>query len=83
MTHVVSDNLAAGKVEKEMRGIKRAAEIVSPLWIAECLRRGRKLPAGEFRIVRGPPDVVDVAKFFGVGKKGVSEGIVKKKRKGV
>lgn len=65
VTHVIADNLAASKIEKELRlGVKSAAVVVRPVWIMECLREGKRLPTWDFRVVQGMPGVKDIASFF-------------------
>lgn len=67
VTHVISDCLAASKMEKELTAdasIRCKAVILRPTWIFESLKEGRMLPTWKFRVVRGPPDVKNIASFF-------------------
>lgn len=65
VTHVIADNLAASKIEKELKlHVKNAAVVVRPDWILESLKQGERLPTWEFRVVKSPPGVKDVASFF-------------------
>lgn len=65
VTHVIADNLAASKVEKELNAdpADRAA-VVTPKWILNSLKKGSRLPTWDFRVVKGVPGVMDVANFF-------------------
>ena len=87
ITHVIADNLASSKLEKEIQtGSKWAGVIVKPSWLVESINKRKLMPTWEYRLVKGPADVADVAKFFCKGKAGVGckqkgkIGIVKKGR---
>lgn len=70
VTHVIADNLAASKVEKELQlDVKNAAVVVRPTWILESLKKGERLPTWDFRVVRSPPGVKDVASYFKKGQR--------------
>jgi len=84
VTHVVADNLAASKVEHELSGDparKSAGVVVKPSWVVDSVRAGAMLPTWEYRVVRGPPDVADIGRFFRPGKKrkGTSGARIQKK----
>lgn len=70
MTHVIADNLAASKVEKEIkaRPMERML-VVRPEWVKECVTRGAMVGTEAFRVVEAPPGVRDLTKFFGKKKK--------------
>lgn len=67
MTHVVCDNLAAGKIQKEIsqRGSATAWKgvVVRPEWVENSLRKGKMLPTDEYRVVRDE-SIKDIRTFF-------------------
>lgn len=67
VTHVVCDNLAAGKLQKEIlqRGSASAWKgvVVRPEWVENSLRKGRKLPIDEYRVVQDK-SIKDIRSFF-------------------
>lgn len=65
VTHVIADNLAASKVEKELNADPAdRAVVVTPKWLLNSLKNGSRLPTWDFRVVKGVPGVKDVASFF-------------------
>lgn len=67
VTHVVCDNLAAGKIQKEIsqRGSATAWKgvVVRPEWVENSLRKGKMLPTDEYRVVRDE-SIKDIRTFF-------------------
>lgn len=74
VTHVVADNLAASKIEKELNALPAdRAVVVTPTWLLSSLKNGEKLPTWEFRVVKGLPGVKNVATFFNSSKGNVQK----------
>lgn len=65
VTHVVADNLAAAKMEKEIKA--RPSErtlVVTPQWLTECVTRGIVVRTDKFRVIKTPPGLCDLTNFF-------------------
>lgn len=53
VTHVIAENLAASKIEKELRAKERdRLLIVTPQWIKDSIRQNKKLPTFDYLLVK-------------------------------
>lgn len=65
VTHIIADNLAASKVQKEIDASPAdRSVVVSPKWILQSVERGERLPTWDFRVIKGIPGVKNIAGFF-------------------
>lgn len=71
VTHVVCDNLAGGKIEKEIsqRGSPSAwrGVVVRPEWVEDSLKKGKMLPTREYRVIQ-EDTTKDIRSFFTLKK---------------
>lgn len=76
VTHVVADNLAASKVHKELKQFGAHAAwkgvVVKPNWITDCLRRRKRLPVHDYRVVEDKT-ITDIRSYFGKRTKSTSK----------
>lgn len=70
VTHVIADNLAASKIQKEIDASPAdRSVVVSPKWLLKSVERGVLLPTWGFRVIKGIPGVKNVATFFESAKR--------------
>ena len=71
ITHVVADNLASAKINKELEQIGSASAwkgaVVKPEWVVESIRRKKREPVGRYSVITDS-SVKDIRSFFGQQK---------------